>query len=86
MKVIVAAFPKCGTKTMAMALRELGYSVYDAMENYEYLHKDWENIFLKGGSIKDFQRMYKDVDACTDVPSCYFWEELLEAFPESKVV
>ena len=34
MKVIVAGMPKTGTKTMKAALEELGYSVYDLIENF----------------------------------------------------
>ena len=37
MKVIYAGYSKCGTKTMRAALTELGYEVYDFMENYELL-------------------------------------------------
>jgi len=86
MKVIVAAFSKCGTKTMAQALRDLDMVVYDAMENYEYLSSDWLKVFKTGGTVEDFKRMYAEVDACTDIPSCYFWEEIHEAFPDAKIV
>ena len=34
MKVIVSGFPKNGTKSMTVALRELGYEVYDFVENF----------------------------------------------------
>nr|XP_039273077.1 uncharacterized protein LOC120347234 [Styela clava] len=30
--------------------------------------------------------MYKDVDAVTDYPAFYFWEEIHKAFPEAKVI
>ena len=35
MKIICAGFPKTGTKSMAMALRELGYSVHDTEEHLQ---------------------------------------------------
>ena len=35
MKIICAGFPKTGTKSMAAALRELGYSVHDFEEHVE---------------------------------------------------
>ena len=37
MKVICAGFPKTGTKSLAMALRELGYSVYDTEEHLQVM-------------------------------------------------
>ena len=85
MKVIVAGMPKTGTKSMQAALTELGYKVYDYEENYLFLGKDWRRICLDGGTTEDFRRMYEDVDAVTDVPPCYFWDEIHKAFPDSKV-
>ena len=85
MKVIVAGFCKTGTKSVNAALKELGYSVYDYMEHYIYHGKDWEKILNEGGTREDFHRMYDDVDAVTDIPACYFWDEILAAFPEAKV-
>ena len=86
MKVIFAGYSKCGTKTMAEALRILGYNVYDFLENYEYLGDKWMKIFKEGGTKDDFYEMYKDVDAVTDMPTFFFWNQILEAFPDAKVV
>ena len=35
MKIICAGFPKTGTKSMATALRDLGFSVHDFEEHLE---------------------------------------------------
>ena len=85
MKVVFAGYSKCGTKSMAAAFRELGLKVYDFMEQYEECGDQFKEICLKGGTKEDFQKMLKDVDAVTDVPAYFFWEEILEAFPEAKV-
>ena len=85
MKVVYAGFSKTGTKTMAAAFRILGLKCYDSLEYYSYQRKEWENIFDNGGTIDDFRRMFDGVDAVTDVPGCYFWEQILEAFPDCKV-
>jgi len=71
---------------MAEALRILGYNVYDFLENYEYLGDKWMKIFKEGGTKEDFYEMYKDVDAVTDIPAFFFWKEILEAFPDAKIV
>jgi len=86
MKVVFAGYSKCGTKSMAAAFRELGLKVYDFMEQYEECGDQFKEICLKGGTKEDFQKMLKDVDAVTDVPAYFFWEEILEAFPEAKVI
>ncbi|XP_078490451.1 uncharacterized protein LOC100176603 isoform X2 [Ciona intestinalis] len=86
MKVIVAGFSKTGTKTMQAALKELGYNVYDYMENFEFLEKEWKQICTVGGSTDLFRKMYENIDAVTDLPGCIFWDEILKAFPEAKVV
>lgn len=82
----MAGQSKTGTKSMAWAMQELGMNVYDAMEHYVHLEKDWIKILTTGGTPEDLRRMYKGVDAVTDIPVWYFWEEFLEAFPECKVV
>lgn len=87
MKVIVIGYPKCGTKSMYVALSKLGYKVYDYEHNYYYLRKEWLKILSKqGGTKEDFYDMYKDVDATTDMPACIFWREILEAFPDAKLI
>jgi len=86
MKVILAGYPKTGTKTMRAAFLELGFSNYDFPENCQYLRKDWMKIFTTGGTTEDFRRMFENVDTCTDMPCCYFWEEIHQAFPDAKII
>nr|XP_002122744.1 uncharacterized protein LOC100181848 [Ciona intestinalis] len=86
MKVIMAGLPKTGTKTMHAAFDIIGYSVYDIMEHF-WLHGDQWNKFWSGkGTIADLEEMYKDVDTCVDGPIFYYWEELLQAFPDAKII
>ncbi len=84
MKVIYAGFSKCGTKTIAEALRLLDYEVYDFLENFEFLGDRWMKIFEEGCTSEMLYEMYKDVDAVTDMPCFFFWDELLQAFPDAK--
>ena len=85
MKVILAGMPKTGTKTMAHALRVLGYSVHDLLEQYQYNRHEWKRILLSGGTVDDFKKMYENVDAVADLPAIGCWEELHHAFPDAKV-
>nr|CAB3262191.1 uncharacterized protein LOC100178565 [Phallusia mammillata] len=86
MKVILAGYPKTGTKTMAAAFTMLGFNNYDYMENYFYLHKEWMKIFDGSATNEDIRRMFDGVDSLTDAPTCIYWEELQEAFPEAKII
>ena len=86
MKVICAGLSKTGTKSLNAALKELGYDVtYDFIDHYYEHGKQWLKILKHGGTKEDFIEMYRDVDAIVDIPTYAFWEEIHEAFPESKV-
>ena len=85
MKVIVPGMSKTGTKTMATALRKLGYKVYDYEEQYFYLAKDLIRIINEGWTIEEIKQIYKDAEAVTGLPGNALWEELLEAYPDAKV-
>ncbi|XP_039254414.2 uncharacterized protein LOC120331409 [Styela clava] len=86
MKVIVAGYPKTGTKSMNWALTRLGYKVYDYPENVYLLQKEYKKIFTQGWTTEDFRRMYENVDAVVDIPAFYFWEEIHKAFPDAKII
>ena len=85
MKIIVAGFPKTGTKSVHLALKQLGYTVCDHLENFWYFDKKWEHILREGGTIKDFQEMYDNFDVVMDSPAYFFWKEIHSAFPAAKV-
>ena len=87
MKVICAGFPKTGTKSMAAALRQLGYgNVHDFEESLEYNLDNYLD-FLEG-RVDDtvFKTMYKDVDAVVDNPACCIWSNIAKHFPDAKII
>nr|XP_026692937.1 uncharacterized protein LOC108949987 [Ciona intestinalis] len=43
-------------------------------------------ILKVGGTVEDFRRMYKDVDVVVDAPAFLFWEQILEVYPDAKVI
>ena len=85
MKIIVAGYPKTGTKSMNQALSLLGYDSYDFLEHWWYHGREWIKILNHGATSSDFQQMYKDVDVVLDFPAFFFWKEIHDAFPDSKV-
>jgi len=86
MKIICAGFPKTGTKSMAHALSQLGYSVHDFEEHMEF-HLDRYLDFFEGRvGAEVFLEMYKDVDVVVDQPACTIWNILRGQFPDAKVI
>ena len=85
MKIIAAGYSKTGTKSLTVALNQLGYNVYDMLEHFWYHGKEWQKLLIDGGSVEDFKEMYKNVDAAVDVPVFCFWRQIHEAFPDAKV-
>ena len=85
MKIICTGLTKTGTKSLAKALRILGFTVFDFDEHIQFHYEQWYNIYMKGKS-PDFASMYKDVDAVTDIPPAFWFQEIYEAFPDAKVI
>ena len=71
---------------MAKALEILGFRVYDWKEHVTIHVDEWLDIYLKGKTPDSASIMYKDVDAVTDHPAGFWYEEILEAFPDAKVI
>ena len=86
MKVIVAGFPKTGTKSMSAALTRLWYKVFDFRENVFLRRREYTKVFREGWTNDDFHKIYDGVDACIDMPVYLFWEEIHKAFPDAKVI
>ena len=79
MKILGVGLSRTGTKSLARALELLGLTT---------IHNDRERlnpIILGVDNSPDF-RVYDDVDAVTDLPSAYFFRELLLAYPDAKAI
>jgi len=70
---------------MARALEILGFKVYDYKDHAEFHGQEWLAVYLKGKN-PDFASMYKDVDAVTDLPPAFWYQEMSESFPDAKVI
>ena len=85
MKIICAGIGKTGTTSITKALRHLGFTVFDWEEQTLYFIDHWVDVF-QNGAQPDVKRLYQNVDVLVDSPGNFFWEEVLEAFPDSKVI
>ena len=94
MKYIYAGYCKTGTKTMASVFKTLGYNVYDIEESLLFHYNEWQKILDPYNKLSTkekkqiLEKMYKsqDVDVITDLPGLFYWYELMEIFPEAKVI
>ena len=85
MKVICAGFLKTGTKSITKALQHLGFTVFDWEEQTFDFLDHWVDVF-QNGVKPDMKRVYQNADVCVDIPGYLFFEEILEAFPDCKVI
>lgn len=79
MKFICAGLSKTGTTSFDRAMAALGFSV---------LHYDLHRMtgVVDGTVSRPDWRIYDDIDAVSDVPAALFFEELLDAYPDSLCV
>lgn len=79
LKVIGAGLSRTGTHSLSAALEVLGL---------KSIHFDTArlNDVLDGSNQNPNFRLYDDVDAVCDLPAAVFYRELMNAYPESKVV
>jgi len=79
MKILGVGLSKTGTSSLHSALQILGF--YGL-----HFDRDRLNDILSGKVQQPNFRCYDDVDVVTDLPSAYFYQELAEAYPDSKLI
>ena len=85
MKVICAGLSKTGTTSLAKALEVLGYNTYHFKEHITFHRQEWLDSF-ETDRLPNFKDMYHGVDAITDIPPAFWFEEIAAVFPEAKVI
>ena len=93
LEVIGAGFGRTGTLSTKAALETLGFApCYHFVEilqprpgHNEGHRKAWVD-FMKGRSAMDWQWLFGHYTATLDFPTCFFYRELMEAFPDAKVL
>ncbi len=87
MQVIGAGFGRTGTMSMQAALEILGYRCYHMKEVTEHAGhlQAWHDLVADRAAM-DWHALFADFEATVDFPACIYYRELLEAFPEAKVV
>ena len=88
-QVIGAGFGRTGTLSTKAALQKLlGGRCYH-METIAYSETQlgyWLQWADDPDRSPDWDRILDGFVACVDAPVCFFWEELMERYPDAKVV
>ncbi|MEZ4615462.1 MAG: sulfotransferase [Caldilineaceae bacterium] len=86
-KVIGAGFGRTGTKSLQVALEELGYApCYHMTTLFEHPEQSSTWQAASAGNPVDWQTFLADYAATVDWPGCTFYQELMRAFPDAKVL
>src|SRR5215212_1768323 len=87
LEVIGAGFGRTGTMSLKIALEELGFApCYHMMEVFE--HPEHVELWRAAsqGETLDWDEIFHEYRATVDWPSAAFYEELMESYPEAKVI
>ncbi len=86
MKVIGVGLPRTGTLTQKIALETLGYGpcyhMVNVLQNLELVQL-WHDA-LEGNA--DWDKIFAGNESTVDWPGGFFWKELMEYYPDAKVV
>lgn len=87
MQVIGAGLSRTGTMSTQAALRQLGYPCYHMSEvaRSEKHLRAWGG-YLSGKSSMDWPNLFSDFLACVDAPCCLYYREMMDAYPNAKVL
>ena len=91
-EVIGAGFGRTGTMSTYEALNQLGFPCYHMAEVFKDMPKGdhlafWHEVGQSSpGTQHDWERVFADKRATVDFPAASVWKELIEAYPEAKVL
>lgn len=87
LKVIGAGFGRTGTNSLKLALEKLGFSkCHHMLEIIEHPEQAKQFVAAARGEQPDWDKLYEGYLSCCDWPSCFFWRELVDFYPDAKVI
>ncbi|OBQ79308.1 sulfotransferase family protein [Mesorhizobium sp. WSM3873] len=86
-RVIGTGFGRTGTDSMREALTMLGFGPCHHMSEV-MAHAEQKRLWraLAQGAAPDWDRLFAGYKSCVDWPSVHYWRELIEAYPEARVI
>jgi len=89
MKIIGAGMDRTGTVSLQTAFELLGYHTYHAIvafQNWEKGDLDMWSDYMEDKGEMDFRKVFEGYDATTALPAFIYYRELMEIYPDAKVV
>jgi len=92
LKVIGAGFGRTGTMSLYTALNQLGLPCYHMIEVLKNpankSHLDfWRRVANSPPGVQhDWEQVFANYTAAVDNPACCVWRELMDAYPDAKVI
>jgi hypothetical protein len=87
LKVIGAGFGRTGTRSLKVALEELGfgkcYHMEEVMKNPSHL-KRWGEIMA--GGEPDWETLFRGYQSATDWPVAAYYQDLMRVYPDAKII
>jgi hypothetical protein len=86
MKVIGAGLPRTATTTQLIALEMLGFPCYhmrDMMSDLATSVPQWRKALEADG---DWEEIFEGKESIADWPGGYHWRELMDVYPDAKVL
>ncbi|TPI70797.1 sulfotransferase family protein [Mesorhizobium sp. B3-1-3] len=87
LKVIGTGFGRTGTDSMREALTMLGFGPCHHMSEV-MAHEEQKALWraLAKGAAPDWGRLFAGYKSCVDWPSAHYWRELIEIYPQARVI
>ena len=87
LKVIGAGFGRTGTASLKGALEMLGIGPCHHMIEV-FMHPEQVPLWDRAGDglISNWEEIFRDYQSSCDWPSCYFYKELADFYPDAKVI
>ena len=87
LKVIGTGFGRTGTDSMREALNILGFGpTHHMFEVHDNPHQSKIWRALVEGAAPDWDQFFDGYHACVDWPSAHYWRELIDYYPDAKVI
>lgn len=87
LSVIGVGFGRTGTLSLKLALEILGfkpcYHMLDVIQNPDHI-PIWNDA--ADGKPVDWDKLFKGYAAAADLPPAHFWKELMNYYPEARIV
>ncbi|SPF76056.1 hypothetical protein ALP8811_01055 [Aliiroseovarius pelagivivens] len=87
LKVIGTGFGRTGTDSMREALNILGFGpTHHMFELNDNPHQTEIWRTLVEGGLPDWDQLFEGYHACVDWPSAHYWRDLIDHYPDAKVI